>query len=149
MSKEIKVVITPNNVINTQILSGTTINTQITGGARGKDGLAISINNLVHTNGNIDIDGDDILVDKYNSDSLTLNREIERIEALIINDKTYIHSQILASKLWMVHHDLSKFPSVSVVDSGGNIVFGSITYISKDTISIEFTAEFSGTVYLN
>lgn len=139
MSKEIKVVITPNNVINTQI----------TGGARGKDGLAISINNLVHTNGNIDIDGNDILVDKHNPGSLTLNRKIERVEDLIINDKTYIHSQILASKLWIVYHDLNKFPSVSVVDSGGNIVFGSITYISKDTISIEFTAEFSGTVYLN
>jgi len=49
----------------------------------------------------------------------------------------------------VITHNLSKFPSVTVVDSGNNIVIGDITYNDLNTLTINFTASFSGKAYLN
>lgn len=64
-------------------------------------------------------------------------------------DKTYIHKQVIASNTWEITHNLYKYPSVSVVDTGGNVVIGDVEYISLNTLVIKFTAPFSGTAYLN
>jgi hypothetical protein len=61
----------------------------------------------------------------------------------------YIHDQIAAVKVWNIHHNLDKYPSVSVVDSAGNVVYGDVEYVSKDYIILTFAAEFSGKAYLN
>lgn len=66
-----------------------------------------------------------------------------------IQDKTYTHSQSVASKEWHIIHDLQKYPSVSVVDSAGNIVVGDVEYISNSKIIIRFSGAFSGKAYLN
>ena len=62
---------------------------------------------------------------------------------------TYIHEQIMSSSEWVISHGLGRYPSVTVVDSAGSVVYGSIEYISKNEILIFFTAEFSGKAYLN
>ena len=64
-------------------------------------------------------------------------------------DKTYIHKQVIASNTWEITHNLYKYPSVSVVDTGGNVVVGDVEYTSLNTLVIKFTAPFSGTAYLN
>lgn len=64
-------------------------------------------------------------------------------------DKTYIHKQVIASNTWEITHNLYKYPSVSVVDTGGNVVIGDVEYTSLNTLVITFTAPFSGTAYLN
>lgn len=64
-------------------------------------------------------------------------------------DKTYIHKQVIASNTWEITHNLYKYPSVSVVDTGGNVVIGDVEYTSLNTLVIKFTAPFSGTAYLN
>lgn len=64
-------------------------------------------------------------------------------------DKTYIHKQVIASNTWEITHNLYKYPSVSVVDTGGNAVIGDVEYTSLNTLVITFTAPFSGTAYLN
>ena len=61
----------------------------------------------------------------------------------------FVHEQIVSSKTWIVEHTLDKYPSVSVVDTGGSIVVGSVIYISKSQLEVHFTHEFSGKVYLN
>lgn len=61
----------------------------------------------------------------------------------------YIHDQILASANWNVRHNLGKYPSVSVVDSAGSLVQGDVEYLDTNTLTITFTAEFSGKAYLN
>lgn len=61
----------------------------------------------------------------------------------------YIHDQISPDQTWHVTHNLDKFPSVSVVDTGNNIVVGDIEYISKKELKITFSYEFSGKAYLN
>lgn len=64
-------------------------------------------------------------------------------------DKTYVFTQATASNIWEITHNLYKYPSVSVVDTGGNVVIGDVEYTSLNTLVIKFTAPFSGTAYLN
>lgn len=61
----------------------------------------------------------------------------------------YIHDQIAPSRIWHVTHNLDKFPSVTVVDTGNNVVVGDIEYISREELKITFSYEFSGKAYLN
>lgn len=64
-------------------------------------------------------------------------------------DANYIHDQMLSSNVWTINHDLDKYPSVSIVDTGGNLVVGDVEYISKSQLKIYFNYEFSGKAYLN
>ena len=67
----------------------------------------------------------------------------------IIEDKSFVFNQNISSSVWNVVHNLDKYPSVTVVDSGMNIVIGEVTYIDENTLQITFTAPFSGKAYLN
>ncbi len=64
-------------------------------------------------------------------------------------DKTFTFTQSAASSTWSVTHNLDKFPSVSVVDSGNTAVVGSVEYINKNELTITFSAPFSGYAYMN
>lgn len=75
--------------------------------------------------------------------------DLDGIYGQHIQDKTYTHTQSVASKEWHIIHDLQKYPSVSVVDSAGNIVVGDVEYISNSKIIIRFSGAFSGKAYLN
>ena len=48
-------------------------------------------------------------------------------------DLTYVHDQLVASATWTIHHQLNKYPSITVVDSGGNLVEGDISYSDINT----------------
>lgn len=61
----------------------------------------------------------------------------------------FTHDQIASSNVWTVNHTLNKFPSVSIVDSGGSLVMGDVEYISTSQLKIYFSYEFSGKAYLN
>lgn len=67
----------------------------------------------------------------------------------IIEDKNFVFSQNVASSVWEITHNLNKYPSVTVVDSGMNIVIGEVTYLNENEIQIVFTVPFSGKAYLN
>tara|TARA_R110002049_G_scaffold281767_2_gene461421 strand:- start:2300 stop:2641 length:342 start_codon:yes stop_codon:yes gene_type:complete len=62
---------------------------------------------------------------------------------------TYTHDQGVPSATWTVVHNLEKHPSATVVDTGGTVVAGEITYVSNNEIEILFQAAFSGKAYLN
>jgi hypothetical protein len=64
-------------------------------------------------------------------------------------DKEYRHNQTSASSTWVITHNLNKFPSVVVFDSGGSQAVGAITHDSKNQLTITFSASFSGIAYLN
>ena len=64
-------------------------------------------------------------------------------------DKTYIHKQVIASNTWEITHNLYKYPSVSVVDTGGNAVIGDVKYIDMNVVKVTFSSAFSGKAYLN
>lgn len=65
------------------------------------------------------------------------------------SDKSFIFNQNVASNLWEINHNLNKFPSVTIIDSGNNIVIGEVTYINENSLQISFTSPFSGSAYLN
>lgn len=67
----------------------------------------------------------------------------------IIEDKNFVFNQNTSSDSWYISHNLNKFPSVSVVDSGNNIVIGEVIYIDENNLQVLFTAPFSGKAYLN
>jgi hypothetical protein len=61
----------------------------------------------------------------------------------------YIYEQEIASDSWTINHNLNTYPSITIVDSGGNTVIGSENYIDKNTVEIKFSAAFTGKAYLN
>ena len=64
-------------------------------------------------------------------------------------DLSYVHDQSVASKKWEIHHNLKKYPSVTVVDSAGSTVIGDVNYTDLNSLIVTFSSEFSGVAYLN
>ena len=72
----------------------------------------------------------------------------------IIGNITYTHNQSSTSDTWVITHNLHRFPSVTVVDSGGTIVQGTVVYNSNKQLTITFFSggsalAFQGKAYLN
>jgi hypothetical protein len=67
----------------------------------------------------------------------------------IISDKNFVYTQNTPSSTWTILHNLNKYPSVIVVDSANTVVEGSITYMDLNTLTISFSAQFTGSAYLN
>lgn len=65
------------------------------------------------------------------------------------DDKNYFHVQSTASTEWIINHNLGKYPSVTVIDSAGTEVNGEVNYTSLNTVTIKFSAAFSGKATLN
>jgi hypothetical protein len=64
-------------------------------------------------------------------------------------DKNFVFTQSTAASVWHVQHDLEKYPSVTVVDSGDNVVYGEVTYDDINNLTITFSSAFSGKAYIN
>lgn len=62
---------------------------------------------------------------------------------------TYTFTQPVPSSSWSVTHNMNKFPSVTIVDSAGNIVEGETVYNSLNTCTLNFQGSFSGKAYFN
>jgi len=72
----------------------------------------------------------------------------------IIGDITFTHNQNTTSDTWVITHNLNRFPSVTVVDSGESIVQGTVVYNSNKQLTITFFSgsqalAFQGKAYLN
>lgn len=63
-------------------------------------------------------------------------------------DLTYSQA-FTASASVVVTHNLGKYPSVTVVDSAGDEVFGDVRHDSANQLTIDFAAPFSGVVHCN
>jgi hypothetical protein len=73
----------------------------------------------------------------------------DTIEVVRERSSNYIHTQSIASTIWTINHPLQKFPSVTIIDSGDNVVYGDIQYMSTSQVKITFSAAFGGKAYLN
>ena len=61
----------------------------------------------------------------------------------------YVYTQNEASDVWVIHHHLDKYPSVTIVDSANTVVLGQVSYDSKEQVTIRFNGTFKGKAYLN
>jgi hypothetical protein len=68
---------------------------------------------------------------------------------LKVNQEHYTHTQNTSSNVWVVNHNLGKNPAVSIVDTGGNEVEGDVLYVNLNSLTLTFSAPFSGKAYCN
>ncbi len=69
------------------------------------------------------------------------------IDAAVLNDR-HIHTQGAVSSTWNITHALGGRPSVTIVDSAGTVVVGDVVYNSNTSVTVSFSAPFSGFAYL-
>ena len=62
---------------------------------------------------------------------------------------TFIFNQAVASATWTVNHNLSKFPSVTMVLNTGQKGYGDVIYIDDNNLTITFASAESGKAYMN
>jgi hypothetical protein len=73
---------------------------------------------------------------------------------LVTSNITYTHSQTSSSATWTITHNLGRYPSVTVVDTGNTVIIGSVTYNSENQLTVTFFSGGSalattGKAYLN
>lgn len=64
-------------------------------------------------------------------------------------DLSYVHNQASAASTWTINHGLQFIPSITVVDSSGNVVEGSYNYPDQNTVIATFSSAFAGKAYLS
>ena len=62
---------------------------------------------------------------------------------------TFVFSQNTPATTWNIIHNLGKFPSITVIDTGNTVVNGEYNYTSNKTVTLTFSAAFAGKAYLN
>tara|TARA_R110000765_G_scaffold93749_1_gene176686 strand:- start:689 stop:1045 length:357 start_codon:yes stop_codon:yes gene_type:complete len=101
-----------------------------------------------------DVRLDEKVVDSTGSAGTAGQQLLSTATATVWTDQTYTYTQNGSSHTWVIEHDLNKFPSATVIDSGGSVVVGCIVYNSTNQLTITFHAggapsAFSGKAYLN
>jgi len=81
--------------------------------------------------------------------NITKDIYYDLVQFNLSNDKTYVFTQNVASTVWNIQHNLNKFPSVSVVNINNILMYGEVTYIDTNNLTITFSAGFSGKAYMN
>jgi len=81
--------------------------------------------------------------------SQTVTNQVDFEVVNIPTDANFIFTQSIPSATWTITHNLNKFPSVSVVDTANQLMYGDTEYIDKNKLTITFSATFSGKAYLN
>lgn len=85
----------------------------------------------------------------HKGSSGTPSAEVLTISLSGLSSPSLVFDQAVASSNWTITHNLNTYPSVTVVDSSGNVVIGAVTYVNANQITITFTSAFSGKAYLN
>ena len=62
---------------------------------------------------------------------------------------SHIHNQTVASSIWNITHNLNKYPSVSIVDAANEEVIGEVEHVTVNSLTVKFSAPFSGKAFLN
>lgn len=84
----------------------------------------------------------------HNLGFLTVAEDVE-IQLKTKSDTTRVIQIPAALTTWTILHNMDKRPSVTTIDSSGNIITGQVTYNSDHQITINFNPAVAGTVYLN
>lgn len=73
-----------------------------------------------------------------------------RGEQGVSGDAYFVHIQSAPLALWTITHDLEKaYPSVTVINSSNDIIYGDVEYVNATTITVAFSGGFSGRCVLN
>lgn len=61
----------------------------------------------------------------------------------------YSYGQYPSSAEWVITHNLGYKPGVTVVDTAGSVIEGTINYTDDNSLVLLFSAPFAGTAYLS
>lgn len=64
-------------------------------------------------------------------------------------DVTFVYRQSVPAAVWPIAHNLGRYPSVTVVDSAGDVCVGDVDYVDANNVTLTFSAPFSGSAFLN
>lgn len=64
------------------------------------------------------------------------------------SDLTYTTPE-LSGSIWQINHGLSKYPSVTVVDTADNVIYAEVQYVDKNNLTITFAYPVTGKAHLN
>lgn len=79
-----------------------------------------------------------------------LQRRLDRMEGDIeIAGAVHVHVQDVPADVWVIHHNLQRYPWPSAVDSSNVVIGGNVQYVDENTLTITFLAEFSGKAYVS
>ncbi len=93
---------------------------------------------------------DEIVITEVNaSGQPSRSTSMEVVADFNLKTNTFVFSQPSTSATWVIVHNMGKFPSVSIVDSGKSLVIGNVTYDSLNQVTITFSVPFSGSAFLN
>ena len=67
----------------------------------------------------------------------------------IIDLVSYRHIQNVLSTEWTVNHNLNFYPNVTVYNSAGSMVEGTVTHINAVSLTITFSNQISGKAHLS
>ena len=67
----------------------------------------------------------------------------------ITNLVSYRHIQNVLSTVWTVNHNLNFYPNVTVFNSAGSMVEGTVNHINAVSLTITFSDQISGKAYLS
>jgi hypothetical protein len=91
---------------------------------------------------NIGGNGNLVLNKHYDFAAFTISSGLE--------DKNFVFVQGVPSATWAIQHNLGKFPSATIVDTGDTSVLGGqIEYIDNNNLTITFGSAFAGKAFLN
>lgn len=61
----------------------------------------------------------------------------------------FIFTQHVAAEVWVIEHNLGRYPVITIIDSGGEETSGEVTYVDLNHVTVEFSAPFSGIAVCN
>lgn len=64
-------------------------------------------------------------------------------------DSNFVFTQAVPASVWLVVHNLGKYPAPTVFNSANDVVEGDIEYIDLNSFTVTFGAPFSGKVVCN
>lgn len=64
-------------------------------------------------------------------------------------DKTFVYEQAIAADVWVINHNLAKYPSVTVADSAGNIFYPAVKYNNENRCTVMMNGATTGKAFLN
>ena len=67
----------------------------------------------------------------------------------IANTGAYEHTQLTPSTQWTIIHNLGFYPSVLTLDTSGNVIEGSITHVSVNSLYVTFNISVAGRARLS
>lgn len=62
---------------------------------------------------------------------------------------SFRHNQGAVSNLWVINHNLNFYPNVTIYDSAGSMVEGTVDHVNAVSLTISFSDPISGKAYLS